>query len=448
MFYYQKRFILTRRLKQCFYLMLKCALGLLTGTSYSFTEANERCKFNFQKSLVYTLLTCVFTVCFSLTVSGEEGTFMESKGVISRAFLSDGNQERLRMFFSKAEAGESLTVGVLGGSITQGAACSNPESRYHGVLLTWLRKTFPNAQFNLINAGVGSTGSDYGALRAERDLLSRKPDLVILEFGVNDKTRDYAETYEGCVRQILSAPNKPALILLFMMWKDGSNAQEWQSKIGYHYQLPMISYRDALWPEIQAGRIRWTDISPDIVHPNPVGHTFAGEILCAFMEKSLRADKQNISSFHPSVELPSPLFSDLYGNCVLLEGESLQPLVNEGWAFESGQDGTPSGWTSSKPGSVIEFDVPGCMILFSYWRTQKEPMGKATVSIDGGAPVVADGWFSESWGGKRWTLRLLPEQSSDLHRVHIELVQDKNPQSEGHEFKILSIGGAGVNSFN
>ena len=182
--------------------------------------------------------------------------------LLQRAVVSFGNRERLNRFFEKAERGESLTVGVLGGSITQGAACPDPAQRYHGVLLRYLQKKFPRSKFRLVNAGIGATASDYGALRAQRDLLSARPDLIVLEFGVNDNpTIEYARNYEGILRQILTEKKKPALILLFMMWNTRKNAQEFQQKLGEHYQLPLVSYRDALAPALEAGSLRWEQLS-------------------------------------------------------------------------------------------------------------------------------------------------------------------------------------------
>jgi hypothetical protein len=50
-----------------------------------------------------------------------------------------------------------------------------------------------------VNAGIGATDSDYGSLRAQRDVLSKNPDLVIIEFAVNDIGGDTTldDTYEG-----------------------------------------------------------------------------------------------------------------------------------------------------------------------------------------------------------------------------------------------------------
>src|ERR1035441_6732143 len=84
------------------------------------------------------------------------------------------------------------------------------------------------------------SGSDYGALRAKRDLLSHHPDFVVVEYAVNDSDNDAAaETLEGLVRQILGEPNSPAVMLLFTMNQSGGNAQKAHAKVGWHYDLPM-----------------------------------------------------------------------------------------------------------------------------------------------------------------------------------------------------------------
>lgn len=169
--------------------------------------------------------------------------------ILARSLVSAGDTARLQHVFAKAKRGEPVTVAVIGGSITAGAKASKTQYRYGDLVADWWRNTFPQTKITSVNAGIGATGSNYGALRAKRDLLSRNPDCVVVEFAVNDSNNQRAaESLEGLVRQILNQPNHPAVILLFMMHKNGSNAQEWHSKVGRHYDLPMISYRDALWP--------------------------------------------------------------------------------------------------------------------------------------------------------------------------------------------------------
>ena len=198
-----------------------------------------------------------------------------SAPVFARSVVSMGDTARLQHALAKARRGEPVTVAVIGGSITAGAKASRPEKNYGGVLAQWWRQTFPKAKIELVNAGIGATGSNYGALRAQRDLLARRPDFVVIEYAVNDgNSQASAESLEGLVRQVLKQPNQPAVVLLFMMNHSGNNAQEWHGKIGEHYGLPMLSFRDALWPEIQAGRLKWDEVEADMVHPNDRGHEY------------------------------------------------------------------------------------------------------------------------------------------------------------------------------
>ena len=87
---------------------------------------------------------------------------------------------------SRADAGEPLTIAAIGGSITAGSGASTLERSYWWRFGSRLRRAFPSVAWRFVNAGIGATNSIFGALRAEDDLLSREPDLVVIEFAVND----------------------------------------------------------------------------------------------------------------------------------------------------------------------------------------------------------------------------------------------------------------------
>ena len=79
---------------------------------------------------------------------------------------------RLKKVMDRAKAGEALNIAFLGGSITQGSLSSKPELCYAYHVYEWWKKTFPQADFTYINAGIGGTTSQFGVARAEADLLS------------------------------------------------------------------------------------------------------------------------------------------------------------------------------------------------------------------------------------------------------------------------------------
>ncbi len=384
------------------------------------------------------VLTC-FVGHAQVTVPEKKG-FPTTEKLLPNNYITEGEPGRLNALFSKADKGGTLVIGAIGGSITQGAACQNPDKRYTGVVLAWWKHKFPQTKFELVNAGIGATGSDYGSMRVKRDLLSKFPDFVIMDYAVNDPdTKDYAESYEGVVRQILKEPQEPALLLLFMVNKNGNNSQEWESKIGAHYGLPMVSYRDAIWPEIQAGRLSWEQISPDQVHPNEAGHSLTGELICMALDKAYEKFSPKTAKPIPSI-LPSPLLTDTFEFTSLSDGNSLVPLFNKGWEFE---DSKVPGWKSSNPGSVLEFETEGKAIFLSCWKVNG-PMGKVSVCVDGDSPVIIDAWFDQTWGGYRYMVPVAKGLLPGKHKVLIELLAEKNTNSTGNDFKVVCLGSAGI----
>ncbi|MDD5140848.1 MAG: SGNH/GDSL hydrolase family protein [Verrucomicrobiales bacterium] len=360
---------------------------------------------------------------------------------IKNSLASPGDSARLEQVMAKARRGESVTVGVIGGSITQGAKASKPENRYANLVAAWWRKTFPHSKIKFINAGIGATGSNYGALRARRDLLAYNPDFVVVDFAVNDSLalkQAAAETLEGLIRQILSQTNQPAVVLLFMMRNDGTNIQEWHGKVGAHYGLPMVSYRDALWPQIQAGHLKWEAVGADYIHPNDHGHAFAASCIISLLENTLHGLPAD--PLLPAIKpMPAPLFSDLFEHTALFEGEALHPVSNQGWTYDT----KSKGWTSEQPGSVIEFELEG-RVFYSMHHVVRSDMGKARVTVDGVAGKELNGWFDQTWGGYRQSNEILRQPHSGKHRVRFELLPDNSPGSTGHRFVILGLGAAGV----
>ena len=349
--------------------------------------------------------------------------------LFARSIVSAGDTARLQRAFAKARRGQPVTVAVMGGSITQGAKASKTEFQYGSRVADWWRRTFPETKITFVNAGIGATGSNYGALRARRDLLSRNPDFVVVEYAVNDAgdPTGRAESLEGLVRQILSQPNQPAVMLLFTMSTNGRNVQEWHSRVGRHYELPMASFRDALWPEIEAGRMQWSDIEADDVHPNDRGHDYCARFVTRILDTALRDGAKTQESIGP---LPTPLFNDLFEHVTLFEGDRLKPVNNQGWTF----DAKTRGFTADQPGSVIEFEIEGRAILVTDWHI-RGPFGKAKMQVDDLPPVIRDAWYEQTWGGYRDTSFLARDLNPGKHRVRIELLEDKNPQSDGHQFR-------------
>jgi lysophospholipase L1-like esterase len=359
--------------------------------------------------------------------------------------VSRGDPARLQRVLDKARRGEPIVLGMIGGSITQRFHASSQETCYASLVAAWWRKTFPKAEITLVNAGIGATNSDYGALRVQRDVLSKHPDLVLVEFSVNDLGIERAgEMLEGLVRQALNAPGEPAVVLFCMMVTDGSSAQDSHAKVAQYYGLPMVSYRDGLLPELRAHHLKSKDIATDTVHPNDRGHAYAAAFIDHLFEVALKDLPDDPAAFAPIKPVPNPLFSDLYEHTTLVEAKAMQPVgTPTGWTLDPGDQWHDPFWNATQPGSVMELKVSGRAICVMYWRIHGD-MGQVRVTVDDGAPQVLEGWYEQTWGGYRHFAVVGENLSPGPHRVRIELLAEKNTHSKGHEFHLLGVGGMGV----
>lgn len=340
----------------------------------------------------------------------------------ARGLVSQGNLARLQAVLAKANRGEAITVAAVGGSITAGGqATKSAESRYVQRVSAWFRQTYPQAKVSFRNAGIGGTNSYYGALRLPEDVLAHQPDFVVVEYAVNNMAdRPFAESYEGVLRQLLQAPQQIAVLELFFMHKNGENAQTWQEMLGRHYGLPMVSFRDAWWPELTAGRTPWEDLYADEVHPKDAGHLRASDLLIALLEQAKAAP---LAIPLPRA-LPAPAISDLYAVPHFARYQKLQPALNVGWKpLPEGK-----GWQGTAVGQAVEFTFSG-QILFLGLDFDQKP--NVVFSIDGGKaqPLKADPHR------RPFATGLAPGQ----HRVRIEIIA---PSTGG--IRCWAVGGAGL----
>ena len=77
----------------------------------------------------------------------------------------------------------------LGGSLTEGEGASAPCFCWQALLSEWMKEKYPSCSFTCLNRGIGGTNSEFGLYRLRRDVLQNRPDLLFVEFAVNDYER-------------------------------------------------------------------------------------------------------------------------------------------------------------------------------------------------------------------------------------------------------------------
>lgn len=126
---------------------------------------------------------------------------------------NDGLKEPLANTLRALSFDKKLTVGYLGGSITNGYSAAklvnsdgtvSPSGgdinlSYVNRTTAWFAERFPDAQIEFVNAGISDTATNLANYRLESTLMNKDghdmPDLVFVEFTSNDWI------YDGCITQ-------------------------------------------------------------------------------------------------------------------------------------------------------------------------------------------------------------------------------------------------------
>ncbi len=347
-----------------------------------------------------------------------------------KAESNRGNRSRIINVFKKAQAGESITVGFLGGSITQGCAATSYDKCYAYKVFEWFKNSFPLSDVKYVNAGIGATDSQFGCARADEDLLSKKPDICFVEFSVNDEANDhFHETYEGLVRKILlSDPSRALMLIHNVRYDDGGSAQIIHTKVARRYEVPAVSMRDVIIPELESGRLDNKEITADNLHPNDKGH----ELVSGIIKSVLEDIREHMHDEVADEKMPSPETADLYEDSVRYRNDNAGDIITGISGFTA--DNLPQdiitdifrkGWTASEKGSYIMFKVKGSCIGVQYRRTIQKPAPVATLTIDGdkSSAVELNAEFDEDWGDKLCLCTALDHGENKEHTVKIELTQ-------------------------
>lgn len=354
--------------------------------------------------------------------------------MLTDAVMAEGNLARLAAVIKKAMNGEEITVGVIGGSITQGSMASNQQNSYASRFYQWWVTAFPDTKVNFVNAGIGATTSYLGVHRVDKDLLSKKPDVVIIEFSVNDSdSLFYKETYEDLVRKILTADNNPAVLLLFMTMEDGTSAQPSHMHIGFWYDLPRISYRQTILKEIEKGTFTWKDISPDNIHPNDKGHAIIGEILWSYLN-NVYAKLNTITEEVKPLD-KKPFFKEAYMDAIILDSETIVPVQMGSFEKSNVYNQFNNDWTSKSGNDSIIFETEAQNIGIMFYKTIDGKSGQFDVYIDDKFNRTLDANFKGGWGNYAESIEIFRSKDKLMHKIEIKKADD----STGDIFSILGL---------
>lgn len=368
-----------------------------------------------------------------MTTQATEYTPTPYDEMLERSILNMGNAYRLQQKIRAAQNGEDITIAYIGGSITEGPDVQ-PAERYVTLTYHEFEEAYCNGgKVTAINAGLSGTPSNLGVLRLQRDVLDHEPDIVFVEFAVND-SQDFQEKqcFESMIRTILEQPNEPAVVLIFNRTEDGYTCQSIMGLTGMFYSLPMVSVTNAITTEIDEGRLTWDEFSDDTVHPNAYGHRLTADFIAHLFRK---ADEGTWEEY----DVPErKQYQAPFMNAVMVTPESEDTgavtITDFGSfaEFRGNRTGFPVQWRAEGT-EGMKFTVTGNAVFLIYHRNKTANMGSADVYVNGEKAMTINAQDPSGWGDP-WSQMIV--KSKTIETYEIEIVP-----CEGTEDKLFEIYG-------
>ena len=199
--------------------------------------------------------------------------------------------EELRKYVERTrrdiESGADATIVCFGDSITAGYAVRRG---FPSFLLESLRQRFPDSKIEMINSGISGDTSQDGLSRLDWAVLSYEPDLVTINFGINDcvlglSLEEYEMNLVEMVRRIRAGPDSEILLLS----SQPLESPPYDQRVLDYYQtvetvakemnVGFVDVYGAWMKRVQAGMPLDSLILPGLDHPNEAGYRIIAEEL-------------------------------------------------------------------------------------------------------------------------------------------------------------------------
>ena len=351
--------------------------------------------------------------------------------------------------YHKLTQEKKLTIAYIGGSVTDGYGSTNQsKNAWSAHLANHIREQYPDVELSNIKKSIGGTGSYFASFRYEREVAPIEPDLLFVEYAINDKYNGV--TYDQVVKSaesIVRLANKfnPAIDIIFVLTFDSTTKDSDYDQLKAHrdvaqyYGYPSLKMADKVYPMLAETGDDYYVYFKDGVHPNDEGYAFYGKQVIALFDEEIAKAKEAYTDYEDHV-LPEKLMSDYVTlDANMLYADEIDLTDSEGWTY---QPSTNFSWLGTRYNGRIFANELGAKLTFELEGTDLglatgigPNMGIITVTVDDREPVVIDE-YRTSPNPKD---RVIAEGLEDTtHTVTIE-VTGKNEKSGGYEFEIGAI---------
>jgi acyl-CoA thioesterase I len=166
---------------------------------------------------------------------------------------------------------------------------------YPHLLHVGVKKAFPYAVVNVIVTAIGGENSEGGAVRFDREVLSLRPDVVTIDYGLNDRGLGLDRAKKAWVAMIEKAQKAGVKVILLTPTGDLSaklddpndplNRHAAQIRaLAAEHGVGLVDSLSLIQQYVKNGG-KLEDIMSQINHPNRKGHDMVAESLLSWFPK-------------------------------------------------------------------------------------------------------------------------------------------------------------------
>jgi acyl-CoA thioesterase I len=191
---------------------------------------------------------------------------------------------------AKLAAGESVRIAALGDSLTFGWMA---EKGYIDFLQEMLRVTYPAATLLFTNRGIPGDTAEGGLRRLKKQVIDAKPDLVFVQFGLNDAFSGCpVALYENTISRIIDRlQHETSAEVLLLTSVPLADQHEDSMALQYYESLERVARQRAVpiarvhayWKEKTGGRFDGL-FQADLVHPTSAGYRLMAEAIMQVLQ--------------------------------------------------------------------------------------------------------------------------------------------------------------------
>ena len=170
----------------------------------------------------------------------------------------------------------------------------NTLDSYPYQLLKMLKKRYPLAVINIINTAVGGENSKIGNLRFEKEVLPHRPDVLFIDYALNDLGIGLLESRKAWTEMIKNALSKGIKVILLTPTPDKRiNYADTNNKLKKHSdQIIRIANENqiGLVDSFKAFEFAYSDeellakYMSQVNHPNKLGHELIAKEIMKWFE--------------------------------------------------------------------------------------------------------------------------------------------------------------------